>query len=159
MEKLSETMSMSLVFLWDSRRGTKLCSVKGGLVSRFDKEIILNKKAFIIDSSIFPGNSGGPVLLRPTMAASEGTKAIGKSYLLGVVNGYLPYSENLYTHQTKPPTIVSTTRENSGLSFCVPMDNVKEIYGAWLDAKKPIDKPQKNITSEDIKEQVQAKLS
>jgi hypothetical protein len=128
--------------------------VKGGLISRLDSEIIQSKKAFIIDSSIFPGNSGGPVILRPTKIALEGTKAIEKCYLLGVVKGYLPYSENLYTHQTEPPTVVSTTRENSGLSFCVPMDFVKEIYSSWQETQKPIDEPQKSASPEDLKEEV-----
>ncbi len=130
--------------------------VKGGLVSRVDSEIIKTRKAFIIDSSVFPGNSGGPVILQPTTSSLDGTKAVGKPYLLGVISGYLPYSDNLYTHQTKPPTIVSTTRENSGLSFCVPMDFAKEIYTAWLEKHKPIDEPQKNIDAAKISDEVKA---
>lgn len=118
--------------------------VKGGLISRIDEEIIKTSKAFMIDSSIFPGNSGGPVILRPTVMSIDGTKAVNKPYLLGIVSGYLTYSEQLYTHQTKPATVVSTTRENSGLSFCVPIDFAKEIYDSWLKKQKPMEVPQKN---------------
>jgi hypothetical protein len=133
--------------------------VKGGVVSRIDSEIIRIRKAFIIDSSVFPGNSGGPVILRPATSALDGTKAVGKPYLLGVISGYLPFSDNLYTHQTRPPTIVSTTRENSGLSFCVPMDFAKEIYTAWLEKQKPIDEPQKNLDAAKIVDEVKTTTS
>jgi S1-C subfamily serine protease len=132
--------------------------VKAGLISRIDKEIIESKKAFIIDSSIFPGNSGGPVILKPTIISLSDSKAAVKPFLIGVVSGYIPYSEQLFTHQTKPPTVVSLTRENSGLSFCVPIDFVKEIYDAWLEKNKPVEEPQKNNNSEDIKEEVKSKV-
>ena len=132
--------------------------VKAGLISRIDQEIIKNRKAFIIDSSIFPGNSGGPVILKPTMVSLSDSKPVGKPLLLGVISGYIPYSEQLYTHQTIPPTVVSQTRENSGLSFCVPMDFVKEIYDTWIQKQKPVEEPQKNSSPEDIKEEVKSKL-
>lgn len=131
--------------------------VKAGLISRIDKEIILKRKAFIIDSSIFPGNSGGPVILKPTVSFLSDTKAVHQPYLLGVISGYLPYSEKLYTHQTNPPTVVSQTREHSGLSFCVPMEFVKEIYNAWQEKQKPIEEPQKSETPDDIKEEVKTR--
>lgn len=117
--------------------------VKAGVLSRIDKEVVSKEKAFIIDSSIFPGNSGGPVVLRPTNTSIQGTNAVTRSYLLGVVSKYLPYTEHLYTHQTNPHMIVSTMRENSGLSFCVPMDYAKEIYETWLAKNKPIEEPEK----------------
>lgn len=132
--------------------------VKAGLISRIDNEIIKAKKAFIVDSSIFPGNSGGPVILRPTITHLSDTKIVSQPYLLGVVSSYLPYTDTLYTHQTNPPTAVSITRENSGLSFCVPMDFVKEIYDVWLKNQKPVEEPQKNINYDDLKEEIKTIL-
>lgn len=126
--------------------------VKAGMVSRFDGEIIKSKKAFIIDSSIFPGNSGGPVILKPTITALSDTKTVNQPYLLGVVRAYIPFIDTLYTHQTKPPTPISTTRENSGLSYCVPMDYVKEIYDKWLSDKKPVEPPQNSTSQEGVQE-------
>ncbi len=128
--------------------------VKAGVISRTDKEIIDEVKAFIIDSSIFPGNSGGPVILKPTIINLSGTVPVNKPYLVGVISGYSPYSEKLYTHQTKPPTVVSQTRENSGLTHCVPIDFAKEIYDSWLEKQKPIEEPQKNTNPETVKEEV-----
>jgi S1-C subfamily serine protease len=128
--------------------------VKSGLISRIDSEIVTEKQAFIIDSSIFPGNSGGPVILRPTNMSLTGTKAVSNPYLLGVISGYLPYREKLYTHQTNPPTVVTQTSENSGLTYCVPMDFVKEIYDSWLQQNKPVEEPQPSPAPEDIDEKV-----
>ena len=117
--------------------------VKWGIISRADKEIIKNSKAFLIDSSIFPGNSGGPVIYRPTSLTLENATAVEKPFLLGVVCSYLTYEEQLFTHQTSPPTVVSLSRENSGLSFVVPMDFVRQIFKNWKKQKKKLEKAQK----------------
>ena len=128
--------------------------VKAALISRIDNEIVKAKKAFIVDSSIFPGNSGGPVILKPTITSLSDAKAVGQPFLLGVISSYLPYTDTLYTHQTNPPTAVSITRENSGLSFCVPIYFVKEIYDIWLSKQKPIGDPQKNNNPQDLNEEI-----
>lgn len=115
---------------------------KTGIISRFDRELLRGQKAFLIDSSIFPGNSGGPVILRPTNTALTNTKAVTLSYLLGAIAGYLPYKEELWTHQTNPPSVVSLEREHSGLSFVVPIDYVKQIFNRWIKDKKRLEKAQ-----------------
>lgn len=114
--------------------------VKLGIISRFDRELIKKSKAYLIDSSIFPGNSGSPVVLKPEVASLQGTTAISQIYLMGVISSYLPYEEKLYTHQTNPPSIVSLERENSGLSFVIPMEFVKEIFSRWKKQKKKLEK-------------------
>ncbi len=119
--------------------------VKWGIISRTDKEIIRENKSFIIDSSIFPGNSGGPVIFRPTTTSLEKTKPVKTPYLIGVVSGYLPYVEKLYTHQTKSPMVVSTSRENSGLTFVVPMDFARQIFKNWCTRKKKLEKARKAL--------------
>ena len=122
--------------------------VKMGIISRIDQEIMRESKAFLIDSSIFPGNSGSPVIFKPTMTSLEGTKAINQAYLLGIVSRYLPYEEQLYTHQTNPPTVVSLERENSGLSFVVPVDFAHQIFNHWIVTKKQLEKAQKQIENQ-----------
>lgn len=129
---------------------------KWGIISRMDKELISKNKAFLIDSSIFPGNSGSPVILKPTITSLAGTPAVSSAYLLGVVSGYIPYEEGLYTHQTNPPSLVSLSRENSGLSFTVPMDFVKQIFKEWISEKKRLEKAQKQ--TQQISEKVQSSL-
>jgi len=114
--------------------------VKWGIISRIDKEVIKKDKSFWVDSSIFPGSSGSPVILRPSIHSLTGTPAVSRVYLLGVVSKYIPYIEELYTHQTKPPVVISLERENSGLSFIVPMDFVRQIFRQWRKERRKIEK-------------------
>lgn len=124
---------------------------KAGIISRFDRELLKDQKAFLIDSSIFPGNSGGPVTLEPTTSALPKTKAVATPHLIGVVSRYLPYEEQLWSHQTTPPSVVSLEREHSGLSFVVPMDYAKQIFNRWIKAKKQLAKAQKQKIEQEIK--------
>jgi len=117
--------------------------VKYGIISRVDKEIIEQAKCFLIDASIFPGNSGGPILLKPEISSIQNTKAVNSVYVLGVVSGYIPYKEILYSHQSTPPSFAGVSMENSGLANIVPMDFAKEIYGEWLSSNKVIEKEEK----------------
>ena len=119
--------------------------VKSGTISRLDKEVLKENKSFWIDSSIFPGSSGSPIILKPSIHSLTGTKAVSRAYLLGVVSGYIPYEERLYTFQTKPPSVVSLQRENSGLSFVVPMDFVRQIFKNWIAEKKKLERARKQI--------------
>ncbi len=132
--------------------------VKWGIVSRKDKEIIKDVKAFLIDSSIFPGNSGGPVIYRPTITHLGETIAVDKPYLLGVVSGYLPYEERLYTHQTNPPSVVSLSRENSGLSFVVPPDFIRQIFRLWISQKKKLEKAQKQAERQSMQPEIKTSI-
>lgn len=119
--------------------------VKYGIISRMDEEIMKDKRAYLIDSSIFPGNSGSPVVLKPTITFLTGTSAVSQIYLLGLVSQYLPYEERLYTHQTNPPSVVSLERENSGLSYVVPMDFISQIYKNWISQRKQLERAQKQV--------------
>lgn len=119
--------------------------VKSGIISRFDKEIVSKNKAYLIDSSIFPGNSGSPIVLKPEIQSLQGTNAISQIYFLGVISGYLPYEERLYSHQANPPIPVSLERENSGLSYVVPPDFIFQIFHNWLKQKKKLEKAQKEV--------------
>lgn len=80
---------------------------------------------FLIDSFIFPGNSGGPVILRPELGSIQGAKpAINEAYLLGIVKGYVPYIDVAVSAQTKRPRV--TFEENSGLAEVIPADAIQE---------------------------------
>ncbi|MDD5639119.1 MAG: serine protease [Candidatus Pacebacteria bacterium] len=115
-------------------------SVRGGIISRLDKEVVKRDKSFWIDSSIFPGSSGSPVVLKPAIHSLGGTPAVSQAYVLGMASKYIPYEENLYTHQTTPYSVVSLERENSGLSLVIPMDFARQIFKKWREEKKKIEK-------------------
>ena len=82
-------------------------------------------KNFIVDAQAFPGNSGGPVILRPELTAVVGTKPHARAVLIGILHSYIPYQDNLISQQTN--TIVSTSIENSGLTNVHPVDYIKDV--------------------------------
>jgi hypothetical protein len=79
---------------------------------------------------MFPGNSGGPVIIKPNSDSLEGNAPVDRAYLIGVVRSYLPYEEVAYSLQTEPPTARVVFIENSGLADVIPMDCVKEAADA-----------------------------
>lgn len=113
----------------------KYAVVRAGVVARLDAEIVDETKAFLIDSTVFPGNSGGLVLLRPEVVALSGTKAISTAFAVGIVSGYLPYVDVAVSEQTHKPRVAF--EENSGLATVVPMDAVKGAVAACMRAHAP----------------------
>jgi hypothetical protein len=90
-------------------------------------------KTFLIDSFIFPGNSGGPVVLKPESPMSQfaGEKPpINAAYLLGIVKGYLPYTDIAISPQTRHVRV--TFEENSGLTEVIPADYIEETIQDWI---------------------------
>lgn len=88
---------------------------------------------FLIDANIYPGNSGGPVFLRPSFIDYR-QKSIGTmtlAYFVGVVSAYVPYIDVAISSQTRRPRI--TFEENSGLAIVYSSDllaKLLEEYGA-----------------------------
>lgn len=95
-----------------------------GVIARVQDWLSGNSRDFLVDASIFPGNSGGPVLLKPEVAAISGTKANDRCVLVGMVSSYLPYQEIAVSQQTGRPRMVF--EENSGLGKVVPNDVIQE---------------------------------
>ncbi len=78
----------------------------------------------MVDATVFPGNSGGPVILCPAALAIQGTKPISKADLIGVVKSYVPYSDLAVSSQTRKPRIMF--EENSGLAAVEGVDAILE---------------------------------
>ena len=76
----------------------------------------------MINSFVFPGNSGGPVLLKPETMSIQGTQNHPDPLLIGVVDAYQPYREPAVSLQTREARIVF--EENSGLANILPIDYV-----------------------------------
>jgi hypothetical protein len=106
--------------------------VKSGVIARIDDTLISRSETFLIDALVFPGNSGGPVLLRPEIVSITGTPPQNKSYLIGMVVSYQPYIDVAVSQQTQHPRV--TFEENSGLASVLPTDYIASAIMA--DQKK-----------------------
>ena len=110
----------------------KYAVVRAGVIARLDEEVLEEEKAFWIDAAVYPGNSGGPVVLRPVFGGIEGTKTIGAAYVMGIVSSYIPYRDVAVSVQSQRPRVIF--EENSGLARVVPMN---AVFGACADFRPP----------------------
>jgi hypothetical protein len=99
--------------------------VRGGTIARISDCLAGQRESFLVDALIFPGNSGGPVVSRPEISAVQATKAQTASYLIGFIEGYIPYEDYAVSAQTLRPRVIF--EENSGLSEVVPVDEVQQV--------------------------------
>ncbi len=104
--------------------------VRQGIVARIQDWLKGNSKSFLIDASIFPGNSGGPVLLKPEPTSIVGTQSNNRCGLIGMVSAYLPYREVAISNQTGRPRMIF--EENSGLGIVVPLNLIQETIDIAL---------------------------
>lgn len=111
--------------------------VRSGTLARIRDTLAGFNKTFLVDAFVFPGNSGGPVVLKPEALAIEGTKVQVMPYLIGVVQAYVPYDDVAVSLQTGRPRVVF--EENAGLAAVHPIDFVDETIDAHLRlmARKP----------------------
>jgi hypothetical protein len=109
--------------------------VRQGCIARISDMIDGTSASFLLDAFIFPGNSGGPVILKPEMTAIGGTKAQANAFLIGIVRAYQPYSDIAVSQQTKQPRVIF--QENSGLAEVLPIDYVDEAIRSWRVVHDP----------------------
>jgi S1-C subfamily serine protease len=95
-------------------RERKYSIVRGGIVARLDEELINDTGSYLVDCTIFPGNSGGPVLLKPTIEFDPEQQTLTHDVpdLIGIVRSYIPYEDVSVSLQTLNPR--TTFEENSG---------------------------------------------
>ena len=105
--------------------------VRQGIVARIQDWLKGNARTFLIDASIFPGNSGGPVLLKPELISIDGTKSNTRCVLIGMVSSYLPYTEVAVSRQTGRPRMIF--EENSALGKVVPPDVIQEAVNVAVN--------------------------
>jgi hypothetical protein len=79
---------------------------------------------FLIDASIFPGNSGGPVFEKNYILDSLGI-SVGIGRMIGIVSSYIPYQDVAISAQTKEPRVIF--EENSSLARIISIDKVFEL--------------------------------
>lgn len=98
--------------------------LRNGVIARI-RDLFENRSTdFIVDAFVFPGNSGGPVVLKPEMICIEGTKSNLTAGLIGVIKSYIPFKDVAVSQQTGNVRIVF--EDNSGLSIVEPVDYILE---------------------------------
>ncbi len=105
-----------------------------GCLARLRDTLAGHRKDYLIDSSIFPGNSGGPVLYKPEITRIEGTSSVGKAAFIGIVAGYLTFRDTAISHQTGSARVIF--EENAGLAVVHTVDQVKETVEVSFNASR-----------------------
>lgn len=97
---------------------------RNGSIARSQDLYANESKTFLIEASVFPGQSGGAVITRPEVTALEGASTIDRSLLIGVVAAYVPYRDTAVSVQTGRPRIIF--EENSGLARVYPVAFIRD---------------------------------
>ena len=97
---------------------------RSATIARIRDALSKENPSYLIDSFVFPGNSGGPVISKPEALSIVGTKSQNASYLIGIVKSYVTYRDVAVSLQTKQTRVVF--EENSGLAEVHPIDFVQE---------------------------------
>lgn len=98
--------------------------LRQGVIARIRDLFEKRNTDFVVDAVVFPGNSGGPVILKPEVISITGTKANSTAVLIGIIKSYIPYQDIAISQQTNRPRIIF--EENSGLSLVEPVDHIIE---------------------------------
>ncbi len=117
---------MSLVGPGDRRNAVL---VRNGTIARLRDTLDLNSPSFLVDAFVFPGNSGGPVILKPEVFAIEGTQKVDTAVLIGIVASNVFFQDTAISAQTKRPRIIF--EDNAGLGVVYPVDCIDECIGHW----------------------------
>lgn len=108
--------------------------VRYGVIARIQDWIQGHQDSFLIDAPAFPGNSGGPVVLRPESTAITNTKANTRCLLAGVISHQIQSKEVAVSDRTGDPRVVFL--EDTGLAVVVPVEMVRDTAAqAVLDAQ------------------------
>ena len=109
---------------------------RGGIIARI-RDIFENRsESYTVDSLVFPGNSGGPVIYKPELVSIGGTTAINEAALIGIVKSYIPYTDVAISQQTGKARI--TFEENSGLANVETVDKINETITADIQARNVV---------------------
>lgn len=64
--------------------------VRTGAIARISDLLSGATNEYLVDAQVFPGNSGGPVIIKPEIVSIGDTKTLDARYLIGIVKSYVP---------------------------------------------------------------------
>ena len=131
--------------------------VRHGAIARIRDWLAGAAKEYLVDATVFPGNSGGPVITRPTSTSIQGTKRLDAASLIGIVKAYVPYTDTAVSSQTGRPRV--TFEENSGLAAVVPLDFIEEAIQHHLALRPPAPQVETNNAPDAAGPQMDADLA
>jgi hypothetical protein len=102
--------------------------VRQGGIARISDLLDGASPSYLVDAFVSPGNSGSPVILRPEAISIVGTPPQSKSFLVGMITSYQPYTDIAFSLQTKRPRV--SFEENSGLAEVLPIDDIDQAIVA-----------------------------
>ena len=108
--------------------------VRRGCIAQIQELYSGHADCYLVDAEVFPGNSGGPVVLAPEVMTPAEQPAV-KPALIGVAFSYLAYQDVAVSHQTGHARILF--EENSGLTQVYPVDRIEETIVAHQERHKP----------------------
>lgn len=98
--------------------------VRSGIIA-----LVLEDKTFFIDGNVYPGSSGSPVFLKPSLVNWKtppyGVGKLTPPNFIGLTSGFLPYRDIAVSKHTKKPKVVF--EENSGLGKVFSTNIIMEI--------------------------------
>ena len=114
--------------------------VRYGAIARIQDWVQRQENTFLIDAPAFPGNSGGPVVLKPESVAISNTNAIRHCLLVGVISQQVRSREVAVSERTGEPRVVFL--EDTGLAVVVPVEMVRDtaakaVLGRAQEASGP----------------------
>lgn len=111
--------------------------VRGGTIARIRDTFKKPEEPFLIDTTVFPGNSGGPVVNKPEIVSIQGTNAVGDASLIGIIASYVSYRDFAVSRQTGNLRVIF--EENSGLSNVFSVDCIRAtVRGFEKKIKKSV---------------------
>lgn len=108
--------------------------VRGGNIARIRDSLFHPQESFLIDTTVFPGNSGGPVINKPETISIQGTTSVSSANLIGIIASYTPYRDVAVSKQTGNIRVIF--EENSGLSSVFSVDCIRSVINAYEKSLK-----------------------
>jgi hypothetical protein len=106
----------------DRSRQYVIC--RGGVVARVRDYVDGKAGDFLIDATIFPGNSGGPVILCPFLSDVEGIQKRGRARVVGMNKGVMTYENVGKSIETGKDLVYF--HEKAALALVEPVDAIIE---------------------------------
>lgn len=114
---------------------TNYIIARTGIVARIRDVLHGSHTNYLIDASVYPGNSGGPVVSKPEAVSIQGTQANSNASLIGMVKAYIPYKDVAISQQTKQQRVIF--EENSGLALVETVDSIQQTIQIAHQTQNP----------------------